>query len=261
MTAPNSADPAQALSTSLDYIRTPEGEPQPWVLDDPYGGAGSKPGRCERVNFDLLNLDTGQRVSGRCDVYRCPYCGPRKAWRYQQAAAWVGPERYVGLSLLPDTFGHARKQLNDLATRLRQRGYEWEWFWAIEGNPEGTGYHLGAVQKGSYVPQGQLQDMCGGRIPYIEAVRPGEGRRAVGYVAKGATGYVTKGALHGLEGYYEHLRLNGGAAAHWSRGYFGKPVDEVVRAMLIERHGEPEGTWVKVPRDQGATQNGGVSLP
>lgn len=249
MTAPGNLGDRETPSTSLDYIRTPEGEPPSWVVSDPYELTGGRPERCERVNFDLLNLDTGQRVSGRCDVYRCPYCGPRKAYRYQQAAAYVGPERYVGLSLLPDTFGHARKQLNDLATRLRQRGYEWEWFWAIERNPAGTGHHLGAVQRGSYVPQARLQEMCGGRIPYIEAVRGGGGRRVAGYVVKGAAGYVAKGALGDLDGYMEHLGLNGGAAAHWSRGYFGRPVDEVVKAMRAEHHGEPAGTWVKVVRD------------
>ena len=148
-------------SSSLDHIRDAEGGLSRLLVpvEDPYGWTGAAPERCERVNFDLVNLDTGQRVSGRCDIYPCPYCGPRKTLRYQQAAAHVEPERFVGLSLVPESFAQARKQLNDLATRLRRAGYEWEWFWAIERNPEGTGHHLGAVQKGSYVPQDRLQVM------------------------------------------------------------------------------------------------------
>ncbi len=60
---------------------------------------------------------------------------------------------------------------------------------------------------------------------------------------------MTKGALGGLDGYYEHLELNGGAAAHWSRGYLGRPIAEVVEAMRDERYGEAIGTWVRVARD------------
>jgi len=237
-------------SSSLDPIRDAEGDPPSGfvALEDPYGWTGAAPERCERVNFDLLNLDTGQRVSGRCDVYRCAYCGPRKTLRIQQAAAYVQPERFVGLSLLPERFQQARKQLNDLATRLRRKGYEWEWFWAIERNPADTGYHLGAVQRGSYVPQAMLQRMWGERIPHIQALDRRGGGGASMYVVKGAVGYVTKGAHGALDGYYEHLRLNGGAGAHWSRGYFGRPVTEVVDEMRRERYGEPEGIWVKVPR-------------
>ncbi len=238
-------------SSSLDYIRDTEGDPRRALAIveslNPISEGDSE--RCERVNFDLLNLDTGLRVSGRCDVYRCGYCGPRKTLRYQQAAASVNPARRVGLSLVPERFTHARKQLNDLAIRLRKKGYEWEWFWAIERNPEGTGYHLGAVQKGSYVPQRELERMWGGRIPYIDAVKDGRGGGATAYVTKGATHYVTKGGLGGPEGYYEHLRLNGGRGAHWSRGYFGQPVTDVVHAMRVEQFGEPEGQWVKVVRD------------
>ena len=237
-------------SSSLDLIRDAEGdEPRGLIaLEDPYGWSGVGPERCERVGFDLLNLATGLRVLGRCDVYRCAYCGPRKTLRLQQAAVFVGPERMVGLSLVPESFIQARKQVNDLATRLRERGYEWEMFWAIERNPEGTGYHLGGVQKGSYVPQDRLQKMWGGRIPHIQAIQGAGG--AAAYVVKGAVGYVTKGARGSLDSYYEHLQLNGGAGAHWSRGYFGRPVADVVTEMREERYGpRPEGQWVRVPRE------------
>ena len=61
-------------------------------------------------------------------------------------------------------------------------------------------------------------------------------------------GYVTKGATGGLDGYFDHLLLNGGAGAHWSRGYFGRPIAEVVQAICEERYGRSEGNWVKVPR-------------
>ncbi len=246
----DSGDPEGVASSSLDLIRDAEGEPRSSLhpLHDPYAWDGESPERCERVMFDLLNLATGLRVSGRCDIYRCAYCGPRKTLRLQQAAAFVKPERFVGLSQVPEEFTRARKQLNDLATRLRRKGYEWEWFWAIERNPEGTGYHVGAVQKGSFVPQAELQRMWGERIPHIQAVKRKGGGGASAYVVKGAVGYVTKGATGGLDDYYEHLLLNGGRGAHWSQGYFGRPIAEVVQAIREERYGESEGEWVKVPR-------------
>jgi hypothetical protein len=49
---------------------------------------------------------------------------------------------------------------------------------------------------------------------------------------------------------------SGGAAAHWSRGYFGKPVDQVVQEMRAERYGEPSGTWVRVAREDGNAVEG-----
>jgi hypothetical protein len=252
MVAPRDQGGRQAPSSSLDLIRDPEGEPRGRTLqlEDPWQAPETVPTRCERVHFDLLNLNTGELVSGRCNTYHCPYCGPRKTRQYQQAAAWVRPERMVGLSELPEGFAQARKQLNDLATRLRRRGYEWEWFWAIEANPAGTGYHLHAVQKGSYVPQARLQEMCGNRIPHIQAIRRGESGQAAAYLAKGATSYLTKGGLHGLDGYYQHLLLNGGVGAHWSRGYFGQPITQVVKAMGAERHGQNNDTWVRFARDR-----------
>ena len=253
MSRRDSGGPEGAASSSLDHIRNAEGDAHDGLVPvvDPYGWAGETPERCPRVRFDLLNLDTGERVSGRCQVYACPFCGPRKTLRLQQAAVFVRPERMVGLSLVPESFQQARKQINDLATRLRERGYMWELFWALERNPEGTGYHLGGVQKGSFVPQAELQTMWGNRIPHIQAVDRAGG--AAAYVVKaalGAVSYVTKGARGSLDGYYEHLELNGGAAAHWSRGYFGKPVADVVTEMREAKYGpRPDGQWVRVPRE------------
>lgn len=64
---------------------------------------------------------------------------------------------------------------------------------------------------------------------------------------KGAVGYITKGAHGSMKSSYEHLQLNGGAGAHWSRGYFGVPIAEVIGAMGRGRYGDQEGNWVKHP--------------
>jgi hypothetical protein len=67
--------------------------------------------------------------------------------------------------------------------------------------------------------------------------------RAVNRPAKGAGG--------DLGGCYEHLRLNGGAAAHWSRSFFGPALDRV-RALYDS---------ARTPHRRGQSINAGSLKP
>lgn len=93
--------------------------------------------------------------------------------------------------------------------------------------------------------------MWGGRIPHIQAIHGAGG--ASSYVAKGAlgaSGYVTKGSAEGTEAYRKHLALNGGRSAHWSRNYFGRPIQDVIEEMYAETFEPTGGTWYVVVRSE-----------
>lgn len=213
--------------------------------------SGPEPVHCPKKPLDLVALERPElRWPASCDAYWCTVCGPRKA---QQAAAlitWgarqVDRRRLVTLTGLPDDFQRARWQVRDFARRLRGEGHTWEWAWAIEANPKGTGYHAHGVQHGSYVKQARLQDAWGGRIVDVRALsRPGAGVYAVKEALRVA-GYVTKGAAGG--GLHDHLGRNGGRAVHWSRGFLhGNTKREALSELRRELAGGEALTWVLVP--------------
>ncbi len=154
--------------------------------------------------------------------------------------------RLVTLTGLPADFQLARGQVRGFARRLRVDGYAWEWAWAIEANPRGTGWHAHGVQHGDYVNQAHLQDRWGGRIVDVRALKqPGAGVYAVKEALRVA-GYVTKGAAG--EMLPEHLARNGGRAVHWSRGYLhGRTKREALAELRAELADGEVLTWALVP--------------
>ncbi len=154
--------------------------------------------------------------------------------------------RLVTLTGLPEDFQLARGQVRDFARRMRWDGYRWEWAWAIEANPRGTGFHAHGVQHGDYVKQALLQERWGGRIVDVRALKqPGAGIYAVKEALRVA-GYVTKGAAG--EMLPEHLERNGGRAVHWSRGYLhGRTKREALAEIRTELADGEALTWALVP--------------
>jgi hypothetical protein len=213
-----------------------------------------------------VNQATGEVRPGRCRANFCEYCGPVNARVWQRAIVDYGrPERMIRLSQFPENFSQTRSQVRDLRRRLVKQGYACEWAWVCERNPRGTGYHGHLMQHGDYIPQAQLQDMTGGRIPYVEKLRGGSS--GAGYALKGAGGsrYMLKGA-GGSEALREHLELNGGRIVHYSRGFFRSQSGDtltgtearkaVVKDFLASR--EQEGSWVRVPVDPSVLVNAGL---
>jgi len=101
--------------------------------------------------------------------------------------------------------------------------------------------HVHGVQHGDYVPQRQLQELWGGRRVDVRALsRPGAGIYAVKEALQVA-GYVSKGAAS----HHEHLDLNGGRAAHFSRGYLhGLSARDALRQVAREMNPGLDGlTW------------------
>lgn len=150
----------------------------------------------------------------------------------------------VRLSLVGDEWQTVRGRVRRLATSLRHATRsQWQWLWVVERNPRGTGHHVHALQRGPYVPQPVLQALCrreGLGIPWIARARRAD--RASTYGLKGALAvYELKSAGAG-----DHLELNGGRLAHWSRGWWGRPYREVVRALSA--NGSDPGPWVRERR-------------
>lgn len=191
---------------------------------------------CPRAPFWLVSrVPTPIRVPASCGRYRCDKCGQRKVNERLRVTIWGGAVRRrvrkIDLTLVPDEWQHARDQIRDFARRVRER-FVFEWAWAIEPNPAGTGHHLHGVAHGDFVPQRVLADLWGGRRVWIEEVKSD----AIAYTQKcaKAVGYASKNAM-------EHLEVNGGRAVHMSRGYLhGMTAKQVLKLLSTDRTWEKE---------------------
>jgi hypothetical protein len=131
-------------------------------------------------------------------------------------------------------------------------GYDWEWSWSVERNPAGTGLHVHACQHGAHkVPQEALQERWGAIVD-VRAVRNLRDRQGVAtYTVKEAlkvAGYTVKGATASAESLRDHLAVNGGRVAHWSRGFLhGETRRSALGRIREELAGEERLTWAVVP--------------
>ena len=156
--------------------------------------------------------------------------------------------RFVTLTLAPQDWVQLRQKVRDARRLLVKEGYDWEWGWAREAGSKTGMLHLHGVQHGRHkVPQARLLALWGAgvRIEAVKGLRDKTG--AASYTVKEAlrvAGYTTKGT----DNLAEHLALNGGRPAHWTRGFLhGKTKREALtelRAELVD--GEPL-TWRLVP--------------
>jgi hypothetical protein len=215
---------------------------------------------CPKKPLDVVAIEAPHlRFPASCEAYGCEVCGPRKAQTVAALMTWAarGAERrrLVTLTALPDDFQRAREQVRDFARRIRSDGYAWEWAWAIESNPRGTGFHAHGLQHGAdKVPVRLISERWGGRVVDIRMLsKPGAGVYAVKEALRVA-GYVTKGSQSALS---QHLARNGGRAVHWSRGFLH---GETKRGALAQLRAELAGgevfTWALVPAGAPAPAEG-----
>ena len=193
------------------------------------------------------------RFPASCDSYLCDICGPRKAMTAAACMTWAmrtaDRSRLVTLTLAPEDWQARRKKARVFAAALRADGYRWEWSWTTERNPRGTGLHIHGVQHGDRVPQSRLQETWGAIVDVRAVGRKHLEAAASRYTVKEAlrvAGYAVKGAGGG--GLSEHLDLNGGRAAHWSRGFLhGKTKREALSEVRKELADGEALTWRMVP--------------
>lgn len=207
--------------------------------------------RCERVTVDLLNVRTGEVIPGKCRATFCEHCGPVEAWWKSRIIADGGrtgpPERYIVLTMAPKSWPQLRQKMRDLRRWGVQQFGAWEHAWTVEAGAKTGMRHVNVLQKGTYVPQAQLQERWGA-IVHVEAIHGVAG--VAGYALKEArkvAGYALKDAHGGL---HEHRALNGGRLVHLSRGYLGGERQAEVRKRLASERQEEECEWVVIPRSR-----------
>ncbi len=215
-----------------------------------------------KVGFVLVNRALGLTAPARCKANSCPYCGPVNAHLVAGALAISRPERMIRFSLVGESWDVTRKRTNMVTKLLRGYGYSWHLAYHVEPNPKHTGRHAHGYQRGSYVPQAVLQDVCqraGMGFPYIERYEPPKGsKKVIDY------GLKLAGIDYGLkladteESLRTYLDCNGNRLVHATRGYWrdaeGKTLPGVREAMaaFARTKGDDEriGTWELVRADQ-----------
>lgn len=205
--------------------------PAPQSLSGGGGGpclaAGSPPPekyeRCpRRVGFWMLNTSTGQIAPARCRANHCPWCGPVNAMLVGGAIALSKPERFLTLTLVGDDHQQRRNRMKRLRHRLMAEVGACEWAWHVEPNPAGTGHHVHAYQRGSFIKQADLS-----RLADQQGMGPVADIRRL-ELDGGPAGYGVKmaGIKYGLkmadqdESMRTYLAVNGGRLVHTSRGFW-----------------------------------------
>lgn len=211
------------------------------------------PRNCPKRPLDIVAIERPDlRFPASCDAYRCPVCGPRKARTSAALATYALRQshggRLVTLTLAPGDWQSRRQKIRDLRRWALANGWDWEMFWATEANPKGTGVHVHGIQTGRQkIPQASLQDRWGHIVDIRRVRTPAAGA----YVVKEAmrvAGYVVKNGTESAEALDAHLALNGGRAAHWTRGFLGGLTKrEALAKIREEQAGEEALTWVLVP--------------
>ena len=198
--------------------------------------------------FVFVSESTGSVVPASCQTNGCVVCGPRRALATAFAVNDAGCERRVTLTMVGESPKQVRARLSRFRYRMRQRGYRWEEWGAIERNPKGTGFHYHGWQRGDFVPVRELSEAAdrsgmGQVVDIRKHEKVGQLASGVVYAAKVVASYGVKGATP--ENLAEWLHLNGGRHGIWSRGFFGQPYRDALRAALgrAERDGHDPGPW------------------
>lgn len=199
----------------------------------------------------MLSLSTGVMFPARCGKLACSYCLRANSRRRALAIGYAQPEREITFTQVGDSWLTIRDRMNRLSYGIRKEVKQSEWVWHVEQNPRGTGHHVHAWQKGSFIPQKLLSELAVtqgmGRVAHVSRLR---------HVGK-AAGYGLKGISYGLKGVeakdegWAYLSANGNRLTHQSRGFFTSPEGEKLGVRGAERAatatddmGRDRGPWV-----------------
>ena len=127
----------------------------------------------------------------------------------------VGHVRFITLTRAPEGWEETRQAVNVWLQYLRRLGYVMHVLWVVEKGSETGMKHVHAIQWGDFIPKETLSASWPYGMTQIEGARA-----ATNYLAKGVVRYVAKGLDGDGEAIEDHMNLNGGRAAHWSREFF-----------------------------------------
>lgn len=155
-----------------------------------------------------------------CKSARCSRCSRQvSAQTFALARRALEPIdriRFLTLTRAPEGWQETREAMRVWVQSLRRQGYHMNDLWVVERGSETGMKHVHAVQWGDYVPKEALSASWPYGHTQIEAARDA----GLDYLSKGVLRYVAKGIDGDRESIEAHMNLNGGRAAHWSRGYF-----------------------------------------
>lgn len=130
-------------------------------------------------------------------------------------AVQVERVRFLTLTRAPQGWEETRQAVNVWLQHLRRLGYEMHVLWVVEKGSDTGMKHLHVIQWGDFIPKAVLSESWPYGSTQIEAARA-----ATDYLAKGVLRYVAKELDGDGEAIEDHMNLNGGRAAHWSRDFF-----------------------------------------
>ena len=173
-----------------------------------------------------------------CKNARCRSCSRRVSARTFALARRVadlegdggGWVRFITLTQAPEGWAETRHAVKMWLKTLRRQGYAMHVLWVVEKGSETGMKHIHVVQRGDFIPKAVLSESWPYGSTQIAAARSA----AADYLAKGVIRYVAKGLDGDGESIEEHMNLNGGRAAHWSREFFlGVARDDFAKAFPI----------------------------
>lgn len=176
-----------------------------------------------------------------CKNARCLNCSRRVSSRTFALARRVadleadsgGWVRFITLTRAPEGWQATRKAVQDWLQYLRRHGYGMHVLWVVEKGSQTGMKHVHVIQRGHFVPKAVLEASWPHGSTQIAAARAA----ASDYLAKGVIKYVGKGLDGEADEIEAHMNLNGGRAAHWSRGFFdGSSRDDFARRFPIPGH-------------------------
>lgn len=176
--------------------------------------------RCPLTGAISFDRTTGEFAwIPTCKNARCRTCSRQvSAQTFALARRALKDEphvRFITLTLAPSGWDATRQAMYVWLLGLRRQGYAMHVLWVVEKGSENGMKHVHVVQWGSYIPKHVLSASWPHGSTQIQGAR-----EAVGYLSKGVIRYVAKGIDEGDEALEEHMNLNGGRAAHWSREFF-----------------------------------------
>lgn len=169
------------------------------------------------IAFDHTTGEVAWRPT--CKNARCRRCSRQVSAQTfalaRRALEPVDRVRFMTLTQAPEGWEETRQAMKVWNLNLRRRGYANRCLWVVEKGSETGMKHVHAVQWGDYIPKAELSASWAYGHTQIEGARA-----ATNYLAKGVVRYVAKGLDGDSSSIEEHMNLNGGRAAHWSRDFF-----------------------------------------
>lgn len=167
--------------------------------------------------FDRTTGEVAWRPT--CKNARCRRCSRQVSAQTfalaRRALDGIDHTRFITLTRAPEGWDQTRQAVKSWLLHLRREGIEMNALWVVEKGEQTGMKHLHAVQWGDYVPKELLEESWPHGSTRIEGARA-----ATDYLGKGVLRYVAKGLDGDGESIESHMNLNGGRAAHWSRGFF-----------------------------------------